>query len=274
MEPTRILFISQEIFPYLPETTASKICREVPQFVQEKGYETRVFMPCFGNINERRNQLHEVQRLSGMNIIIDDSDHQLIIKVASIQPARIQIYFIDSEDFFRRRNMDRDANGIGFPDNDERTVFYVRGVLETIKKLRWTPDIIHCHGWISAIAPLFIKKAYNTDPFFKNSKVIYSLYNDEIPNNFNAKFDKKLMLNSVSSSNVKELKENPSWENLTKLAINFSDVVVAGTPDIDVEKWEEYTKKKKIPFIQYSENYKEDFYALYQQVLEKKEEKD
>jgi len=273
MEPTRILFISQEIFPYLPETTVSKICREVPQFMQENGYETRIFMPCFGNINERRNQLHEVQRLSGMNIIIDDTDHQLIIKVASIQPARIQIYFIDNDDYFHHRDMDRDETGIGFSDNDERTIFYVRGVLETIKKLRWTPDIIHCHGWISAIAPLFIKKVYNTDPFFKNSKVIYSLCNDELPNNFNAKFYKKLMHDGITNSHIKMLKENPSWENLTKLAIDFSNVVMAGTPEIDIKKWEEYTKKRNIPFIQYSENYKENFYALYQKILDKETKK-
>ena len=270
MEPTRILFIAQEIFPYLPETAASKICREVPQFVQEQGYESRIFMPCFGNINERRNQLHEVQRLSGMNIIIDDTDHQLVIKVASIQTARMQIYFIDNDDYFRRRNMDRDENGIGFDDNDERSIFYIRGVLETIKKLRWTPEIIHCHGWISAIAPLFIKKAYNTDPFFKNSKVIYSLYNDEIPNNFNAKFNQKLMLDGVDNELVKDIKANPTWENLNKLAINFSDMVIAGTPEVNVKKWEAHTKKCNIPFIPYSENYKEDFYALYEKVLGKK----
>jgi len=272
MEPTRILFISQEIFPYLPETKISKVCREVPQFVQDNGgYEARIFMPCFGDVNERRNQLHEVQRLSGMNIIIDDNDHQLIIKVASIQPARMQIYFIDNDDFFHRRSIDRDENGIGFNDNDERTIFYIRGVLETIKKLRWTPDIIHCHGWFSAIAPLFIKKVYNTDPFFKNSKVIYSICNDELPNNFNAKFDKKLMIDGISRAFVKNIKTDPSWENLIKLAIDFSDVIMVGEPEIDVKKWEEYTKKRNIPFIPYLENYKEDFFALYQKILGKEE---
>jgi len=269
MEPTRILFISQEIFPYLPETTASKICREVPQFAQERGYETRIFMPCFGNINERRNQLHEVQRLSGMNIIIDDTDHQLVIKVASIQPARMQIYFIDNDDYFRRRNIDRHEDGTGFADNDERTIFYIRGVLETIKKLRWTPDIIHCNGWISSIAPLFIKKAYNTDPFFKNSKVIYSLHNDELPNHFHENFHLKLMIDGVDSEHVKDIKEAPSWENLIKLAIDFSDVIIVGTPEVDVKKWEAHTKKRNIPFIHHPENYKEEFYALYQKVLGK-----
>ena len=274
MEPTRILFISQEIFPFLQESTASKICREVPQFVQDKGYEARIFMPCFGNINERRNQLHEVQRLSGMNIIINDTDHQLIIKVASIQPARIQIYFIDNDDFFRQRDMDRDENGIGFPDNDERTIFYIRGVLETIKKLRWTPDIIHCNGWFSAIAPMLIKKTYNTDPFFRKSKVFYSIYNDELPNKFDNKFHKKLMLDGIGTSFVKEVKENLSWESLTKLAIKFSDVAIAGTPEVDFARWEEFAKQRNVPLIPYSDNYKEDFYKMYQQILGKNEEED
>jgi len=268
MKPTKILFISQEIFPYLPENAASKLCRDVPQFFQEQGCETRIFMPCFGNINERRNQLHEVQRLSGMNVIINDSDHQLIIKVASIQAAKIQIYFIDNEDFFHHRDIDKNEDGMGFEDNDERAIFFVRGVLETIKKLRWTPDIIHCNGWFAAIAPLFIKKAYNTDPFFKNSKVIYSIYNDKLPNNFNKKFHKKLMLNGVTSSHIKALKENPSWESLTKLAIDHSDAVVAATNEIDVEYWEKYTKRHKIPFIAHSELYIKKYDALYGQLLE------
>jgi starch synthase len=269
MEPTRILFISQEIFPFVPETPISIMCREIPQFVQERGYETRIFMPCFGNINERRNQLHEVQRLSGMNLIIDDSDHPLIIKVASIQSARLQIYFIDNEEFYRRKQMDRDHNGIGFDDNDERSIFYIRGVLETIKKLRWTPNIIHCNGWITGIAPLFIKKAYNSDPFFKNSKIVYSLFNDAFPNNFNDKFHKKLMLDGVMPSVVKSIKENPSWENVTKLAIDFADAIVAGEQKITAEKLNKYIQKCKIPFIPYSDDYKNCYYELYEKLLEK-----
>ena len=154
MNPKKILFITQEICPYLPETPQSTACRNLPQLIQEKGHEIRTFMPKFGSINERRNQLHEVIRLSGMNLIIDDTDHSLIIKVASIQAARMQVYFIDNEDYFQNRETTVDEDGVEYEDNDERSIFFVRGVMETIKKLRWVPDIIHCHGWMSALAPI------------------------------------------------------------------------------------------------------------------------
>ena len=166
MSTTRVLYIAQEITPYLPEGEISCICRNLPQAIQEKGKEIRTFMPRFGCVNERRNQLHEVIRLSGMNLIIDDTDHPLIIKVASIQSARMQVYFIDNDDFFQRRYTIADENG-EFEDNEDRSIFFVRGVLETVKKLRWTPDIIHCHGWMTALTPLYIKKTFSQDPFFR-----------------------------------------------------------------------------------------------------------
>ena len=157
MDAKKILFIAQEITPYLPESEIATICRNLPQGIQERGREIRTFMPKFGSINERRNQLHEVIRLSGMNLIIDDTDHPLIIKVASIQAARMQVYFIDNEDFFQRKHTISDDDGNEYEDNDDRSIFYVRGVLETVKKLRWCPDVIHCHGWMTALAPLYIK---------------------------------------------------------------------------------------------------------------------
>ena len=156
----KVLFITQEIIPYVAESEMSTVGRKLPQAIQEKGKEIRTFMPKWGNVNERRNQLHEVIRLSGMNLIIDDTDHPLIIKVASIQAARMQVYFIDNDDYFQHRLMERNEEGVEYPDNDERAIFYARGVLETVKKLRWCPEIIHCQGWISALVPLYIKKAY------------------------------------------------------------------------------------------------------------------
>ena len=156
----KVLFITQEITPYVSESEMANIGRNLPQAIQEKGREIRTFMPKWGNINERRNQLHEVIRLSGMNLIIDDTDHPLIIKVASIQSARMQVYFIDNDDYFQNRMQAMDENGIEYDDNDSRAIFYARGVLETVKKLRWCPDVIHCHGWMTALAPLYIKKAY------------------------------------------------------------------------------------------------------------------
>ncbi len=154
MEKKKVLFISSEITPYLPETEMSKKARYLPQGIQERGKEIRTFMPRYGNVNERRNQLHEVIRLSGMNLIIDDTDHPLIIKVASIQSARMQVYFIDNEDYFQRKHTYRDAKGNEFTDNDERAIFFARGVLETVIKLRWAPDLIHCHGWLTSLVPL------------------------------------------------------------------------------------------------------------------------
>ena len=188
-EPNRILFVSQQIFPYLDEETPIRcLNRKLPEWFQSARFETRTFMPKFGDINERRNQLHEVIRLSGINIIIAETDHPLLIKVASIQSARIQIYFIDNDDYFHRRKGLVDENGVEYKDNDERCIFFARGVLETVKKLRWTPNIVHCSGWMSALTPLFIKKLYNDTPFFENSKVVLSLDSEEFDTPFNSKF--------------------------------------------------------------------------------------
>ena len=162
----KVLFINQEIAPYVPESEISVLGRDLPHRVQEKGFEIRTFMPKWGNINERRGQLHEVIRLSGMNLIIDETDHPLIIKVASIPTSRLQVYFIDNDDYFSRRQMEADENGVEYADNGERAIFYARGVLETVKKLRWAPDIIVCQGWIGAVVPLYIKTAYKVEPSF------------------------------------------------------------------------------------------------------------
>lgn len=176
----KVLFITQEITPYVPESTMSTVGRNLPQQIQEKGTEIRTFMPRWGIINERRNQLHEVIRLSGMNIIIDDTDHPLIIKVASIQAARMQVYFIDNDDYFHKRGMLVDDKGAEYVDNIERAIFYARGVLETVKKLRWVPDVIHCQGWVSAIAPMLIKTAFADDTPFVDTKVVFDAY-EEMP---------------------------------------------------------------------------------------------
>lgn len=235
MSSKRILYITQEIFPYLPESNISTICRNLPQAIQEKGREIRTFMPRFGNINERRNQLHEVIRLSGMNLIINDTDHPLIIKVASIQSARMQVYFIDNDDFFSRKYTVEDDNGQEFEDNDERSIFYVRGVMETIKKLRWIPDIIHCHGWMTALTPLFIKKAYADDPCFKNSKVIYSLYENEMKRPFDSEFPTKVLLDGIEQEDVSSLSGETDFVKLTDFAIKYADGVIQSSENINPE---------------------------------------
>ena len=171
----KILFINQEIAPYVPDTELSLIGRDLPHSIQERGFEIRTFMPKWGNINERRGQLHEVIRLSGMNLIIDETDHPLIIKVATIQSVKVQVYFIDNDDYFSRRQMDKDENGVDYADNGERAIFFARGVLETVKKLRWVPDIIHCQGWMSSVVPFYVKTAYRDEPSFAETKVVTSL---------------------------------------------------------------------------------------------------
>ena len=269
MVAKKILYITTEISPYLVDTEMSLIARNLPQGIHELGREIRTFMPKFGCINERRNQLHEVIRLSGMNLIIDDTDHPLIIKVASIQAARMQIYFIDNEDFFQRKYLLRDENGEEFEDNDERCIFYVRGVMETVKKLRWIPDLIHCHGWMTALAPLYIKKHYKGDPCFKNSKVIYSIYNDEFNKPFRDNFAKKLKIEGVTQNDIKQLKEKPDYMNLSKLAIDFSDGIIVGSPDIRSELIDYAKGKEGLHYLSYQEEekYVEEFNKFYDKVL-------
>ncbi|MEI6820451.1 MAG: glycogen/starch synthase [Bacteroidota bacterium] len=232
MSTSRVLFITQEITPYLKDSPMSIIGRFLPQGIQEKGREIRTFMPRFGNINERRCQLHEVIRLSGMNMIISDSDHPLIIKVASIQTARMQIYFIDNEDYFQRKGEFADKNNVFYEDNDERAIFYARGVVETVKKLSWSPDVIHCHGWFTSLIPLYIKKAFKDNPLFSDTKVIFSLYDDDFTETLNKDFSTKLKLPGITAKDVKQYK-TPNFVNLMKTAIDFSDGIIIGSDNVN-----------------------------------------
>ncbi|MDR1718918.1 MAG: glycogen/starch synthase [Dysgonamonadaceae bacterium] len=271
MDAKRILFITSEVTPYLPESEISIIGRYLPQGIQDKGKEIRTFVPKFGNINERRNQLHEVIRLSGMNLIINDTDHPLIIKVASIQSARMQVYFIDNDDFFQRKYTTKDDNGLEFEDNDERCIFYVRGVMETIKKLRWVPDLIHCHGWVTALAPLYIKKHYKSDPCFKHAKVVYSIYQDDFKVPFRDSFAKKLKIDGVTNNDLKLIKECPNFESLCKLAIDFSDGVIQASPTINNNLLEYAINKENTRFLPYQspDDYVDEYNKLYDLLLTK-----
>ena len=266
MEKKKILYISQEITPYLPESEMSEISRYLPQGVQEKGREIRTFMPRYGCVNERRNQLHEVIRLSGMNLVINDTDHPLIIKVASIQAARMQVYFIDNEDYFQRKAVITDKKGNEFADNDERAIFFARGVLETVIKLRWAPDIIHCHGWLTSLVPLYIKKYYYNDPLFVNSKVVYSVYNDDFKKSLNPEFNKKLLLEGITDEDVAAI-EDPSYENLSKLAIDCSDAIIKGSAEINPELEKHIQSEGKL-FLDYQtkENYIDAYNDFYDTV--------
>jgi len=264
----KVLFIHQEITPYLKETPMSLIGRYLPQGIQEKGKEIRIFMPRFGHINERRNQLHEVIRLSGMNMIINDTDHPLIIKVASIQKARIQIYFIDNDDLFTKRKFTvADHNEDFYEDNDDRTVFFSRGVIETVRKLNWPPDVIHCHGWMTSLVPLFIKRVFKDNPLFSDSKVIYSLYDDDFKESFRDGFDKKLKMPGVVAKEIKWLK-NPVYANIQKSALDFADGIVMASPNINPEV-EKYARSLGKPILEYpgEENYVDAYNEFYDKII-------
>ena len=247
----KVLFVNSEIFPYLPETPIASIGRYLPQGIQENKKEIRSFMPRYGSINERKNQLHEVIRLSGMNIIIGDVDRPLIIKVASISAARIQVYFIDNDDYFKRKQMFRDDDGAFFADNGERAVFFARGVLETVKKLRWAPDVIHCQGWISHVLPLYLKKAYRDDPIFAGSKVVLSLYDDTPKESFGESFAKTVLFGGITVDDVPELAACPDGINLAKTAARYADGIILGSEVVDKEIVD-FCQERGLPILPYS----------------------
>ncbi|MBR6333236.1 MAG: glycogen/starch synthase [Bacteroidales bacterium] len=267
MEKKKILYVTSEIFPYLPEGYISNIGRYLPQGVQERKNEIRTFMPKFGCVNDHRHMLHEVIRLSGQNIIIEDTDHPLIIKVASLQSVRMQIYFIDSEDFFKRKSTYFDENNVFYPDNDSRTIFYAKGVIETVRKLGWDPDIIHCIGWISALVPLFIKTVYKDDPLFQNSKLVYSIMPDAFTEKFPTNFKKKLQQTNIPTANLNHFR-NPGYDQLIQTAIDYSDAVCI-TPGTGKRLLNYIEKQEKLTLHHpEDDNYVDLYDEFYDQLIE------
>lgn len=269
MDINKVLYISQEITPYLPESPMATLGQELPQGIQELGYEVRTFMPKYGCIKERKNQLHEVIRLSGLNIVIDDSDHPLIIKVATLQPTRMQVYFIDNEDYFLRGQSAKDLEINLMPeDNDERIMFYVRGVIETVKKLRWDPTLIHCSGWVTALAPIYLKKLYTDDPAFKNAKIIYSVFDNGFEGTLDPRMAEKLKMEGLTDEDIKTIGSNPvDCIALNKLAIDYSDAVVQASPTINQEILD-YIKQSGKPFLPYpgEKDYVETYAKFYKTI--------
>lgn len=252
MTKTRVLFVSQEILPFSPESPVAQFSRQIPQAVHERGKETRIFMPRYGKINERRHQLHEVIRLSGMNLIVNDSDHPLIIKVASIPQIRLQVYFIDNEEFFHRKAYFQDDSGKLFDDNDMRMIFFAKGVLETVKKLGWQPDIIHCHGWFTSLMPMYVKKVFNEDPHFSETKIVVSVYDDEFEGTLDKKMIQKVAFDGFPTSQIQELAD-PTHRNLMKMAIKHADgVILSGSAAH--EELESFIAQQEVPVLrQYAE---------------------
>lgn len=255
MAKTKLLIVTHEMSPFLELTRISEITRQLPQAMQEKGFEIRILMPRFGNINERRNRLHEVIRLSGMNIIIDDNDNPLIIKVASIPSARMQVYFLDNEDYFQRKYVFRDKENKFYADNDERAIFFCKGALETVKKLGWSPDVVHCHGWMTALVPAYIKTTYKDDPTFKNSKVVYSVYERDFTEKLNENFAKKAVMSGMTEEDTKVYSQTDSI-GVDNGAISYSDAVVIASENIENDVLN-YVKNSKKPTLAY--NLTEDF---------------
>ena len=263
MAKKKILFINQEITPYVPDNALSLMGKNLPKVMQERSHEIRTFMPKWGNINERRGQLHEVIRLSGMNLIINDTDHPLIIKVASIQSARVQVYFIDNDDYFAKRMIERDEQGVEYDDNGERAIFFARGVLETVKKLRWVPDIIHCQGWMAGVVPFYVKTAYRDEPSFAETKVVTSLYNKSIEKNFGSDFKQFMEFRDATPELLTDYKDQFDFDELGKLAIDYSDGVIQAVPDAS-KLLCDYAAAKNKPLLEYHEDFGDAYEAFYE----------
>lgn len=262
----RILFISQEISPYLEDVTPIRVLnQQLPGWCQEVGFETRTFMPKFGDVNERRCQLHDVIRLSGANLIIDDADHPLLIKVATMPGSHVQVYFIDNDDYFHRRKGVCGAEGKDFADNDERSIFFTRGVLETVKKLRWTPDIIYCSGWMTALAPLYLKRVYADTPFFAKAKVVLSIDNNAYTTPFGTSFADKITIEGIQPFHLRSIAGFPvGYEELMRLAIDNADAIIYASPNINqrIMNYAETSGKPIKPFDESKQAYTEFFKHL------------
>ncbi|MEW5677502.1 glycogen/starch synthase [Flavobacterium enshiense] len=250
MEDKRILYVSSEVVPYLAENEVSLMSYDVPKMINDQGGQIRIFMPRYGNINERRHQLHEVIRLSGMNLVVNDMDMPLIIKVASIPKERIQVYFIDNDEYFKRKATFTDEEGVLYPDNDERAIFFAKGVVETVKKLNWVPDIIHVHGWMAAMLPVYMRHFYKNEALFADTKIVTSVYSQSFDGTLDATMMNKVMFDNVPEESVKDLSE-PNFENIMKASILHSDAVIVASEEVSpsLTKFIESSGKPFLPFV-------------------------
>lgn len=266
MDVNRVLYISQEITPYLTKNALSTFGKELPEGILGHGSEVRTFMPRYGMINERRNQLHEVIRLSGLNIVIDDTDHPLIIKVATLQPSRMQVYFIDNDDYFHRQSANVLETESHADENDERSIFFVRGVLETVKKLRWAPSIIHCTGWLTALAPMYMKKMYADDPAFADTKIVYSLFDKGFDETLSERMVEKLAQDGFADEDLAEIAEKADYAALNRIAMAHADAIAVSSEGVP-EELVDYARKTGKPVLEYPgegnhEAYREFYLSL------------
>jgi starch synthase len=263
MEKLRILYVASEIAPFLQTTQIANFVKKISQNMQDRGFEIRIIVPRFGIINERKNRLHEVVRLSGINISVGDDEKPLIIKVASIPNAKLQVYFIDNEDFFLRKStFVNEANSEFHNDNDERAIFFCKGTLETVKKLGWAPHIIHCHDWFTSLIPLYLKTAYRKDPVFRNSKTVFSIFNSEFNHTFGEDLADKVRIMDVTDEMLTPL-QTPNYEGLLRLALENADAITVGETELNQTNEKiiaDYQNKKDILSADATED---DFFELY-----------
>lgn len=244
MSKKKLLFVTQELSPYTAVSAISELLKDFPVRIQEEGYDVRILMPRFGTINERRHRLHEVVRLSGMNIIVDDDDYPLIIKVASLPGARLQVYFLDNDEFFKRKQVFTDKEGNPFEDNPERMIFFCKGVMETVKKFGWAPDVIYCHGWMTSLVPLYVKKAYASEPLFQDAQIVYGAYNGGPGMNFTEEFVEKATINDLEDEDLQDYYSNDE-ASLHIGASKHSDALVIGSEDLSEAVIESYENSEK-----------------------------
>ncbi len=267
MEDKRILYVSSEVVPYLAENEVSLLSYDVPKMINDQGGQIRIFMPRYGNINERRHQLHEVIRLTGMNLVVNDLDMPLIIKVASIPKERIQVYFIDNDEYFKRKATFSDEEGVLYPDNDERAIFFAKGVVETVKKLNWVPDIIHVHGWMASLLPIYMKHYYKDEALFSETKIVTSVYSQSFEGILDAEMINKIKFDGVPQDAIQEL-ELPNYENLIKAAIKHSDGVIIASENVSgsLTKFIQSSEKPFLPFAS-KDKFTEAYTNFYKSML-------
>lgn len=266
----RILFIANEMSPYLEMTEFAEIVNRLAVKSHDSGMEVRCIMPRFGMINERRHRLHEVVRLSGINVSIDGDDYPLVIKVASLPNARLQVYFLDNEDLFKRKSLFHDENDKWFADNALRTVLFCKGALETVKKFGWPPDIIHCSGWMTGLIPLLIKTAYKKEPVFSNCKVIYSIGQNTYKEKMGAEFKRIATINANIKEKDLEYYKDGSNTSMFRGGAHFADAITFGAEKVDKKLLEEFSKVKGKKVLKYdAESDLTDYLQLYTDLASK-----
>jgi starch synthase len=269
MSNFRILYVASEINPFLQTSEVADFVRKLPQAMQERGMEIRILVPRFGLINERKNRLHEVVRLSGINIAVGEEEKPLVIKVASIPNAKLQVYFIDNEDYFHRKTVFYDKEDNFYEDNDERAIFFCKGVIETVRKLGWAPDVVHCNDWMTSLIPMYLKTTYKNDPIFQNTKTVFSVYNNSFDFKFNGDLINKVKMIDIDDSMLTNL-ESGDFEGFIKIGIEYADAVIKTGDEINGitnKLFEKISVDKKVDTIASEDDYLESYYNLYHELV-------